>query len=95
MLGSILMQNTSLGFYPVEFTPLYVGCPSYFNNTDPPLGGGFVGEEPAGSTTHTVLLSCNFHHKKCIVCTCPTIQMNYSVIALALPTDDSLLLQKR
>jgi hypothetical protein len=46
MLGSILMQNTSLGFYPVEFTPLYVGCPSFFNNTDPPLGGGFV--DPQG-----------------------------------------------
>eukprot|EP00878_Enallax_costatus_P004763 GHUV01005014.1.p1 GENE.GHUV01005014.1~~GHUV01005014.1.p1 ORF type:complete len:688 (+),score=137.57 GHUV01005014.1:137-2200(+) len=46
MLGSILIQNSSLGFYPVEFTPLYIGCPAFFNNTDPPLGGGFV--DPQG-----------------------------------------------
>eukprot|EP00879_Flechtneria_rotunda_P023516 GHRR01024878.1.p1 GENE.GHRR01024878.1~~GHRR01024878.1.p1 ORF type:complete len:572 (+),score=153.32 GHRR01024878.1:161-1876(+) len=42
MLGAILQQNTSLGFFPIEFSPLYIGCPSYFNNTNPPIGGGFV-----------------------------------------------------
>ncbi|KAF8071043.1 hypothetical protein HT031_001125 [Scenedesmus sp. PABB004] len=46
ILGAILRADRPLGFYPFEFTPLYVGVPPFYNDTDPPLGGGFT--DPAG-----------------------------------------------
>lgn len=46
MLGSILLVNTSQAFYPIEFTPLYIGTPPAYTNTTPALGDGFV--EPIG-----------------------------------------------
>eukprot|EP00775_Hariotina_reticulata_P012591 gene12591-12723_t len=49
MLGAVLLQKTALGFYPFEFSPLYVGCPAFFNNTQPPIGGGFI--DPLGFNT--------------------------------------------
>lgn len=42
------MRNTSL-FYPIEFTPLYIGCPAVFPNKTNPnntFGGGYV--DPQG-----------------------------------------------
>lgn len=33
-----------VSWLPFEFTPLYSGCPSYWPNTTPPVGDGFVEE---------------------------------------------------
>lgn len=46
ILGSILLANTTQAFYPIEFTPLYIGAPAAYTNTTPALGNGFV--EPIG-----------------------------------------------
>lgn len=49
ILGAILRQDTPLGFYTVEFTPLYIGSATFFSDTTPPIGGGFV--DPIGEST--------------------------------------------
>ncbi|KAF6265851.1 hypothetical protein COO60DRAFT_1623718 [Scenedesmus sp. NREL 46B-D3] len=49
ILGSIMLPDTPLGFYVVEFSPLYIGSPAFFNDTTPPIGGGFV--DPIGFNT--------------------------------------------
>jgi len=47
MLGSLILPNDSRTFFPFEFTPLYYGSPSLFNDTEPgTVGGGFI--EPIG-----------------------------------------------
>lgn len=47
MMGSIMLPDTPLGFYAIEFSPLYIGSPAFFNDTTPPIGGGFV--DPIGA----------------------------------------------
>jgi hypothetical protein len=47
MMGAIMLQDTPLGFYTIEFSPLYIGSPAFFNDTTPPIGGGFV--DPIGA----------------------------------------------
>ncbi|WIA31484.1 hypothetical protein OEZ86_002377 [Tetradesmus obliquus] len=49
MMGSIMLPDTPLGFYTIEFSPLYIGSPAFFNDTTPPIGGGFV--DPIGFNT--------------------------------------------
>lgn len=58
-----MRPDTPLGFYTVEFTPLYIGSAAFFNDTTPPIGGGFVdpigestmvGPLPANGTAHAV-----------------------------------------
>ncbi|WIA11774.1 hypothetical protein OEZ85_011868 [Tetradesmus obliquus] len=49
VMGSIMLPDTPLGFYAIEFSPLYIGSPAFFNETTPPIGGGFV--DPIGFNT--------------------------------------------
>jgi hypothetical protein len=51
MMGSIMLPDTPLGFYAIEFSPLYIGSPAFFNDTTPPIGGGFV--DPVGEAAQT------------------------------------------
>jgi hypothetical protein len=49
-MGAIMLPDTPLGFYAIEFSPLYIGSAAFFNDTTPPIGGGFVDPigEPVG-----------------------------------------------
>jgi hypothetical protein len=51
MMGAIMLPDTPLGFYAIEFSPLYIGSPAFFNDTTPPIGGGFVDPIVAAAQT--------------------------------------------
>jgi ABC-type multidrug transport system permease subunit len=51
IMGASMLPDTPLGFYAIEFSPLYIGSAAFFNDTTPPIGGGFV--DPIGAAAMT------------------------------------------
>jgi hypothetical protein len=53
MLGSILLTESTQGFFPIEFTPLYIGCPPAYTDTIPQLGESRAWTEVPGCVIDT------------------------------------------
>jgi hypothetical protein len=65
MMGSIMLPDTPLGFYAIEFSPLYIGSPAFFNDTTPPIGGGFV--DPIGEAAMLFMVAKDVQNKHLIL----------------------------